>query len=153
MSSAYQSNLMGHITSSNKKPWSNFIFRISTKHQVQNLNQTSPSGLNSKFKILTKPSFRISNKIQLHNLNKTSAAKYWPNSSLKILPELQLQNLDQTLCSKSEQKFSTMTKPQLPNLQQAVTNTILIINISNSNNHNKFWVGILTRQAHLNQVY
>ena len=25
------------------KPWSNFIFRISTKHQLQNLNQTSAS--------------------------------------------------------------------------------------------------------------
>ena len=33
--------------------------------------------------------------IQLHNLYKTSAAKWWTNSSFKILPELQLQNLDQ----------------------------------------------------------
>ena len=31
-----------------------------------------------------------------------------------------------------------MTKYQLPNLQQNVANTILIINISNSNNLNKF---------------
>ena len=30
-----------------------------------------------------------------------------------------------------------MTKPQLPNLQQTVNNTILITNISNSNNFNK----------------
>ena len=30
------------------------------------------------------------------------------------------------------------TKPQLPNLQQPVINTILITNISNSNNLNKF---------------
>ena len=29
--------------------------------------------------------------------------------------------------------FSYMTKPQLPNMQQTVANTILIINISNSN--------------------
>ena len=76
--------------------------------------------------ILTKTSFRISTKILLHNLYKTSAVKY---SSLKILPELQLQNIDQTLCSKPEQKFSFMAKPQLPNLQQTVANTILIINI------------------------
>ena len=41
-------------------------------------------------------------------------------------------------CSKSEQKFCFMTKPQLPNLQQTVANTILITNISNSNNLNKF---------------
>ena len=46
-----------------------------------------------------------------------------------------------------------MTKPQLPNLQQTVANTIHIINISNSNNLNKFWVGIFTRQGHINQVY
>ena len=60
---------------------------------------------------------------------------------------------DQTLCSKSEQKFSFMNNPQLPNLQQTVANTILIINISNSYNINKFWVGIFTRQGYINQVY
>ena len=54
----------------------------------------------------------------------------------QILPEFHLQNLDQTLCSKSEQKLSFMTKPQLPNLQETVANTILIIKISNSNNLN-----------------
>ena len=46
-----------------------------------------------------------------------------------------------------------MTKPQFPNLQQTVANTILITNISNSNNLNKFWKGIFTRQGHINQVY
>ena len=49
-----------------------------------------------------------------------------------------------------------MTKLQLPNLQQTLANTILIINIkhiSNSNNLNKFLVGIFTRQGHINQVY
>ena len=66
---------------------------------------------------------------------------------MQILPELQLQNLDQTLCSKSEQKFRFMTKPQFPNLQQTVANAILVIDISNSNNLN------LTRQGHINQVY
>ena len=45
-----------------------------------------------------------------------------------------------------------MAKPQLPNLQQTVANTILITNISNSNNLNKFWVGIFTRQGYSNQV-
>ena len=77
-------------------------------------------------------------KIQLRNLNQTSAAKYSPNFSFKITPELQLQNLDQNLCSKYEQKFSFMTKPQLPNLQQTVANMILVINISNNNTLNKF---------------
>ena len=133
---------------------SNFIFRISTKHELQNPNETSASRLKIKFKILDKASFRIkiSIKIQLHNLYKTSVAKYWPNSSLKILPELRLQNIDQTLYSKSEQKFSFMTIPQLPNLQQTVANMIHITNISKSNNPNKFWIGIFTRQGHINQV-
>ena len=46
-----------------------------------------------------------------------------------------------------------MTKPQLPNLQQTVANMILITNINNSNNLNKFWVAIFTRQGQINQVY
>ena len=102
--------------------------------------------------MLTEPSFSVSPKIHLHNLCKTSAAKYWPNSRFEILPELQLQNLHQTLCSKTEQKFGFITKPQLP-MQQTVANTILIKNISNTNNLNKFWVDIFTRQGHMNQVY
>ena len=87
-------------------------------------------------------------KIQLRNIN----GKYWTNLSFKITPYLQLQNLDQTLYSKSEQKFSFMTIPQLPNLQQTVANMIHITNISKSNNPNKFWIGIFTRQGHINQV-
>ena len=83
LSSAYQSsNKFKH------KSWSNFIFRISTKHQLQNLNQTSASQLILKFKIFTKLSIRKSTKIQLLNLYKTSAARYWPNPSFKILPDL-----------------------------------------------------------------
>ena len=46
-----------------------------------------------------------------------------------------------------------MTKTQLPTLQLTVANMILITNISNSNNLNKFWIGIYTRQGHINQVY
>ena len=58
------------------KSWSYFIFRISNRYQLQNLNQTWTSQLKLNFKILTKPSFRIfSTKIQLHNLYKTSAEK------------------------------------------------------------------------------
>ena len=57
------------------------------------------------------------------------------------------------MCWKSEQKFGFITKPQLPSMQQTVANVILMINISNSNNLNKFWVGIFTRQGYINQVY
>ena len=41
-------------------------------------------------------------------------------------------------------KFSFMTKLQLPKLHKTVVKTFLIINISNSNKLNKFWVGIFT---------
>ena len=139
LSSFFQSNLLGY---------SQVQTQILIELHLQNLDPafTSKSQLNitssTKLRIQnTKPSFSISTKIQLHNLCKTSAAKYWPNASLKILPELQHQNLDQTLCSKSEQKFGFITKPQLPSMQQTVANTIFIINISKSANLNKFWVG------------
>ena len=88
---------------------------------------------------MTKPSVRISTKILLHKLYKTSAAKCWTNSSFKVLPELQLQNLDQTLCSKSKQNFSFMTKLQFPNLHQTIVNTFLNINISNNSEILKYW--------------
>ena len=78
------------------KSWLNFIFKISTKPQIHNLNQT----LVQKY---------------WPNL----ASESWPrinfvtSTSSKILTKLQLQNLDQTLCSKFEQKFSFVSKPQL----------------------------------------
>ena len=135
-------------------------FRISPKIQLHYLHKTSAakywpnsrfkSCLNFNFKILTKSCpQRLNNSLPLQNIS----SKILTKLLLQILPELQLQNLDQTLCSKSEQKFSFMTKPQLPNLQQTVANTILIINISNSNNLNKFWVGIFKGKSHINQVY
>ena len=67
----------------------------------------------------------------------------------------QFTNLEHITISESRLgiNFKISTKRQLPNLQQTVANTILITNISNSNSPNKFWVGIFTRQGHLNQVY
>ena len=50
------------------------------------------------------------------------------------------QNTDQTSASKSRRTSTSTPKPGLSNLQQTVANTILITNISNSNNLNKFWV-------------
>ena len=64
---------------------------------TKNLNQTSASPLNLKFKVLTKPSFRISTKIQLHNLYKTSAAKCWTNFNFKILTNPCAQSLNKSL--------------------------------------------------------
>ena len=85
-------------------------------------------------------------KIQVQNLNQTSASKSHLNFNFKLLTKPYAESLNSFM-------FSFMTKPQLLNLQQTVVNTILIINISNSNNFNKFWEGIFTRQGHINQVY
>ena len=74
LSSAYESNLVKSYHKFKHKSRSNF--RISTRHQLQHLYQTSATSRNLKFKILTKHSFRISTKIQLHDLHKTSAVKY-----------------------------------------------------------------------------
>ena len=74
LSSAYESNLVKSYHKFKHKSLSNF--RISTRHQLQHLNQTSASRRNLKLKTLTKHSFRISTKIQLHDLHKTSAVKY-----------------------------------------------------------------------------
>ena len=122
---------------------------------LQNLDQASTSKI--------WPNISISSKL------KTS--KSWPNLASESRPRLncitttkhQQQNNDQTLaskswpnletlCSKSEQKLYFMTKLHLPNLQQTVVNTFLIININKSSNFNKFWVAIFTCQAHINQV-
>ena len=54
LSSTYQSNFFGSYHKFKHKSWSN-IFRISTLHQLQNLNQTSPFPENLNLKILTKP--------------------------------------------------------------------------------------------------
>ena len=53
------------------------------------------------------------NSAQLQNLKHMSASTYWPNSSFKTSNKLQPPNLDQTLCSKPEQKFSFKTRPNL----------------------------------------
>ena len=73
LSSAYQINFFRSYHKLHKS-WSN-IFRISTKHQLQNLNQTSAFWQKLNLKILTRPSFRISTKIELHNHNQASVAK------------------------------------------------------------------------------
>ena len=113
------------------------------------------------------PKFKISTKHQ--HFNQTLTSKSWPNNhfitspslSSKILTKLQFLNFAWTLTSNSSPnlvlkvwtKFSFMTKLQLPNLHTTVVKTFLIINITSSNNLNKFWFGIFTRQGHINQVY
>ena len=148
LSSGYQTYFFRSYHKFSNKSWSEFIFVISTKQPLQNLNQISEFWLNLNFKILTKWSFRISTKNNLHNLNQGSAAKYWLNFTFKIFPELQHQNLDHTSFSKSGQKIDFLTKLQLPNLHQTIVDTFLSIN-----NLNNSWVGIFRRQGHMNWIY
>ena len=54
LSSTYQSNFFGSYHKFKHESWSN-IFRISTLHQLQSLNQTSPFWQNLNLKILSKP--------------------------------------------------------------------------------------------------
>ena len=88
LSFTYQSNFFGSYHKFSDKSWSDFIFTISTKQQLQLFNKISAIQLNLDFKILTKCTFRISTKKKLHNLNQASSAKYWPKFSFKISPEL-----------------------------------------------------------------
>ena len=74
LSSAYQSDFFRSYHKFFHKSWTN-IFRISTKHQLQNPSQTSSFRQNLNLEILTKPSFRISAKIEFHNHKQTSVAK------------------------------------------------------------------------------
>ena len=91
----------------------------------------------------SKFSFRVSTKLQLQNLNQTSTSIYWPNFGFKISNELQnwpntvLRAWIKSRLKKPQPRI--LTKLQLQNDYQIVANTFLI---SNSNNINKFWVGI-----------
>ena len=76
--------------------WSKFSFRILTKLQPRNLNQTSASRSSAskswpKFKIWTELQPKILAKTQLQNLVLTSAEKSWINFSLKLLTKNQFQ--------------------------------------------------------------
>ena len=137
LSSTYQSNFFR----------SYHKFRISTKYQLQNLNQTSAFRQNLSLKSQPRLKFTATTKHQQGNTDQASASNLAWTSTSKSWPNLE------TLCSKSEQKLNFMTKLHLPNLHQTVVSTFLIINMSNSNNLNKFWVVIFTRQGHINQVY
>ena len=77
------------------------------------------------------------NKLQLQILAWASTSKSWSTLVLKVWKKVKFK--DQTSAPKSVKK--------------TVANMILTINISNSNNLNKFWVGIFSRQGHINQVY
>ena len=127
------------------KSWSNFIFRISTKHQLQLQPNIS---ISTKSSIKLQNLDQISTKIQFHNLYKTSAEKNCPNSSFKSC--LNFKILTKPCAQSISKSLTFFTKPQLRNLQQIVANKILI---SNGYNISKFWVGIFKRQGYINQVY
>ena len=67
----------------------------------------------------------------------------------KILTKLQLQNFNLNILTKN---FTSKTPiPQLQNLDWNVVNMFFRININNTNNINKFWVGIFKSQSHISQ--
>ena len=67
----------------------------------------------------------------------------------KILTKLQLQNFNLNILTKN---FTSKTPiPQLQNLDWTVVNMFFRININNTNNINKFWVGIFKSQSHISQ--
>ena len=89
LSSGYQSNFFRSCNKFSNKSWSDFIFIISTKQQLQNLNQISGANYWLNF------SFKISPELQLQNLDQTINAQsldknliLWPNFSLQICNKL-----------------------------------------------------------------
>ena len=85
--------LISACQSSNKfkhKSWSNFIFRISNKHQLQNLDQTSASRQNLRFKILTKPNFITSTKHQQEITDQTPASEHCLRAIFQSWPHLDI---------------------------------------------------------------
>ena len=132
-----------------QRSWSSCIFRISTKHQLQNLNQTSASPKN--FKILTKPSFKISTKIQLHNLYKisaekggqtpaanlawTSTSKSGPNLVLKVWTKVFWPNVSFQICNKLLPARSSSAKvTTLTSFEESVSESVGPIKITYSKN-------------------
>ena len=83
--------LLSYVTS-----WSKFSFRISTKLQLPNLDQTSGSKSWLFF------SHKISTKLQPQNVDQILASKSWPKIYFEILTRLQLQYHGQNNGSKSE---------------------------------------------------
>ena len=87
LSSSYQRNILRSHQELKHKSWSNFIFIILTKHQLQNFKQISASRLNLKFKIFTKSrprfNFMTSTKHQQQNTYQTPALNFAWTSTLK----------------------------------------------------------------------
>ena len=137
-----------------------FLSRFTDRYSYKNLYQKSfsesPPSIN----------FKISTKHQ--HLDKTLTSKYWPNLGSESLPRFNFNNnLYKTLvaryvptpASKSclNFNFKILTKPCTQSLNKSLALwpklSSQICNISNNNNLNEFWVGILTRQGHINEVY
>ena len=80
---------------------------------------------------------------KVQNLDHTSGSKFWSIFHHKISTKQRPQT------TSNFEAFKILTKPQpryleRQNLYQNIANPFLIIKISNSNDINKFWVGIFT---------
>ena len=110
---------------------------------------TSLGQITSSYKTLDQTYLELHNhmKHQQQNNDQTSASKSCLNINFKILTKLW------NLVLKGWTKNLTLWSNHLPNLHQNVVNMFLIVNMSNSNNLNNFWVVIFRGQSHINQVY
>ena len=85
-----------------------------------------------------------------------NASKFQNSSKIPLkIPGLWKNGGDQSLATISRPNFGLkiLTKLQLQNLDQTVVNTFLSINISNTTNIKKLWVGIFKGQSHISQVH
>jgi len=95
-----QSNFFRSYSEVLHKFWSNFIFRILTKHQPQNLKQTSASKYWPKF------SFKICTELTLQYLDQALFSKPEQKFSIKNMTKFQFPNLHQ-------RNFSASAPPSL----------------------------------------
>ena len=113
------------------------LFSISHTFTIENLKENLPENIAKGTK---DPRIEFISQ----NLDYASTSKSQPNISISTKSKVKIL---------TKPSFRILTKIQLPNQQETVSNTILITDISNSNNLNKYWVGIFTRQGHIYQVY
>ena len=102
------------------------LFSISHTFTIENLKANLPENIAKGTK---DPRIEFISQ----NLDYASTSKSQPNISISTKSKVKIL---------TKPSFRILTKIQLPNQQETVSNTILSTDISNSNNLNKFWVSI-----------
>ena len=146
-----------------------------SKNWLYNLDQIWAQKLNSKLQSYDQTwALNTWPKFSFKIVDLTSALESWPKFCIKILTELPLQNLDQISASKSWPKtyfsldtcfsinivtkievqnpYQTSAPKSWPNCCQHVPHHQQL-NIRNTNNLKKFWIGIFKGKSHISEVY